>query len=795
MVLLFFVCAIFVSAALLFSVQPMFAKMVLPQLGGSPGVWSVAMVVFQSLLLAGYAYAHALNRWMPGVKGLVMHLAVVLLAALSLPFAVSIAGPPPAHGEIFYAITLFVTAIGPSFFALSANSPLLQTWFVHTRHPSAHNPYFLYAASNVGSFSALLAYPLLLEPMLTLGQQRLYWTWGYYLLFGLLVICAVLSAKRTTEPSPAPQGETTTDNSDKIAAQKPESLPDNHPQSEQITELGVEKDLKPTDMLSDEQTQPNTANNSGEIQALSTREKVMQALAWIGLSAVPSGLLVAVTAQISTDIASAPFLWVVPLALYLMTFMIVFQTRPLLRHNWMVYFQPVFVGGVILVMALEITDNIILLLGVHLAAFFISAMVCHGELVARRPPARRLTSFYLAMSFGGMLGGMFAGLLAPMLFSWVTEYPILIVLSLLCRPGTKLIQDLRGKTTLAAFILVAIIIFVAAMMGKLFDVDKLHNVHLGLVIVSLVFGLLFFLKRWALTLTFATGLIVIQYFPVDGQKHHYVRSFFGVHKISNSSDGRYRILSHGTTIHGAQEIRDENDKPIVGRPKPLSYYFVGSPIAQALDAARKLAGGSSYSGIVGLGTGSVACLTQPGEQWKFFEIDPHIIRIARDSKLFSFVTQCQPTAKIVLGDARLMLVNELDNSFDALLIDAFSSDAIPIHLMTKEAVALYKRKLKPHGILVLHISNRHLELTSESAAVAAANGMVIAVNEYDSGANDEEYKFESTVAVLANDPKYLEQLTNKKEWRIVQPKASHRVWTDDYSNILGSMIRLRRTNH
>lgn len=726
-----YVATIFTSAALLFSVQPMFAKMVLPQLGGSPGVWSVAMVVFQSLLLAGYAYAHALIRWLPGTPGLALHLIVTIIASFTLPFAIRMTGTPPADGEMLYVIGIFLTAIGPSFFALSANGPLLQAWFVHTGHRTSHDPYFLYAASNIGSFLALFAYPFILEPLLTLGQQRLTWTWGYWFLLALIALCALLVAPRWPKALPA------------------------------------------------------AANSNEPAEAISP----LRILGWIALSAVPSGLLVAVTAQISTDIASAPMLWVIPLALYLFTFVIVFQPKPWIPHSWMLALQPVLVGAVILLQAFEIVDNISIVLVITLAAFFVCAMVCHGELVTRRPSARHLTGFYLAMSFGGMIGGMFAGLIAPKLFSWIAEYPALMVAALLCRPGLTLKSDLLSKPALFAAAVGAAVLAASALLIDKLGEERWTQVQLALVFAALAAGIVFFRQRAALAVTAAACFAIIQYFPSDGRARENVRSFFGVHKISETSDGRFRLLAHGTTTHGAQAITDENGKPLTGKPEPLTYYYEQSPIAQALRAARTVTGGPTRAGIIGLGTGSVACHTRPGDDWTYFEIDPDVVRIARNPKWFSFMSECHKDARVVLGDARLTLDKEPDASYDVLLIDAFSSDAIPVHLMTREAVALYKRKLKPRGILIMHISNRHMELASEVAALAYANNMVMALNDDDDSPDDEEYKYDSTVAALANHADDLKTLLDSGDWEPRAPLPNHRVWTDDYSNILGAIIR------
>ena len=377
LVLIVYTSAIFVSALLLFSVQPLFTKMVLPRLGGSPAVWSVAMVFFQSLLLAGYAYAHFLmtirNRMIP----VVVHLGLLVVALLSLPLSIASGwGTPPSSGYAIWLLGLFMVSIGLPFFALAANNPMLQAWFVRTGHPDGPDPYFLYASSNIGSFLALLSYPVLLEPMFTLRTQNLMWTGGYGLLILLIAGCGFLLWR------------------------------------------------SPAVAVSDEA--------AGDADAPAPPWEMR--LRWIFLAAVPSGLLIAVTVHISTDVAAAPLLWVLPLSLYLLTWVLVFQSRPLLPHSWMLMLQPLAIAGIIVLLAVGGEQNLLLTLGGHQLCFFIIAMACHGELARTRPPSRYLTGFYVALSFGGMVGGLFAGLVAPFTFSWVAEYPILLVLAALCRP-------------------------------------------------------------------------------------------------------------------------------------------------------------------------------------------------------------------------------------------------------------------------------------------------------------------------------------------------------------------------
>ena len=657
-----FVAAIFLSAALLFAVQPLFAKMVLPKLGGTPAVWSVAMVFFQAMLLAGYAYAHALTRFLPGRSSVVAHLAVMVVAIFALPLGIAAGwGRAPGQLQEFWLLGLFGASIGLPFFALSANGPLLQAWFARTGHPQAKDPYFLYAASNIGSFLALLAYPFGIEPFSHLPQQTFGWTLGFYVLIALIALCGVWL-------------------------------------------------LRSSNVL------PDIATDDGAPPAW------RDALIWVGLAAVPSALLIAITAHISTDVAAAPFLWVVPLALYLATFVIAFQSRPILPHRLITFIAPAAVILLVISLALGSADQILVLIAVNLVGFFLLALMCHGELARRRPPARYLTSFYLYMSLGGVIGGIFAGLIAQHIFSWVAEYPLLIILAALCRPG---LDWPRGKLDLAGIVLV-----VAAVVAMLTGAYRYQYEFTESAFTLWVAAILFLALATARSVpvfagAIAASLLFVILFGADAGKRDFVRSFFGVHKIQEADEGQFRILKHGTIEHGAQRIRDADGNLLTGRPAAITYYHDKSPMVEGLNAARaKRGGGPVNVAVVGLGTGTFACQTKPEDTLTYFEIDPAVVRIAKNPKRFSFLTECRPDVKIVIGDARLTLSDQPDGQFDMILIDAFSSDAIPTHLLTKEAMAIYKRKIKPDGLILMHISNKHMALASAVAGIAKANGLV-----------------------------------------------------------------------
>jgi hypothetical protein len=738
LVLAVYTAAIFLSALLLFSVQPLFTKMVLPRLGGSPAVWSVAMVFFQSLLLAGYSYAHFLMRIRNRAVPVAIHLALLVIALLTLPLSIaSHFGEPPNSGYAFWLLALFAVSIGLPFFALAANNPLLQAWFVRTGHPAGPDPYFLYASSNIGSFLALLSYPVLLEPMFSLRTQNLIWTAGYGLLILLIAGCGALLLR-----SPAPAAPN---------------------------------------------TQPEESDAPPPSRMLRAR--------WIFLAAVPSGLLIAVTVHISTDVAAAPLLWVLPLSLYLLTWVLVFQSRPLLPHRWVLPAQPLAIAGVVVLLAFGGEQNLLLTLGGHLLCFFVIAMACHGELARTRPPSKYLTGFYVALSFGGMVGGLFAGLIAPFTFSWVAEYPILLALAALCRPPGGEERVPRWSRWYWPFLAVVAV----ALIGLSYSTSKPswwledHRVWVagGVGVLAALLALALNASRWKIFATVVVALVLIRVYPADEGRVETVRSFFGVHKIVVTPHGQYHVLMHGTTIHGAEKFRNSDGTPVIGRPEPITYYHRDGGIGQAIAAIRERKGAPLRVAVIGVGSGTLTCASEPGETWKFFEIDQTMVDAARDPKYFTYIQSCEPDLKPVIGDARLTFAKEPDGVYDLIIVDAYSSDAIPIHLATEEAMKIYEDKLAPHGAVVMHVSNRHLELASVIVGIADANDLKSWVYSEDSG-RDDEYIFATSVVVSAREEADVGKLASADEWAETEPNENQRVWTDDYSNVLGAVWRRLR---
>lgn len=720
-----FALTLFVSALLLFAVQPMFTKMVLPILGGAPSVWSVAMVFFQAALLLGYAYAHLLARFLPPAKAAFVHIAVLALATISLPLGVAAGfNAPPSQGIEFWLFALFAVSIGLPFTALAASAPLLQSWFSVSGHEQAKNPYVLYAASNLGSFAALLLYPLLFEPLFSLHVQAVLWTFGFAAL-ALLIGVAALTVSQV-RAVPAAKTETSV-------------VPTWH-----------------------------------------------ERLIWIALAAIPSGLVIAVTAHITTDVAAAPFLWVIPLALYLLTFVILFRDRPMISLSLAGQLVPFVVALLSINILLGDKTFWLTSISLNLIGFMVLTLYCHGQLYARRPQPSRLTEFYLLVSVGGVIGGVFAGLIAPNLFSNTWEYPVLMMAAVLMLPGAfskgirGFLRDVSLPLGIAASLIIAALFLdlrLPSDMGMVFQ----------LTLAGLTGLMIWKRKEPAKLFGFAVLAFAVTGFWQPGMKKMETsRSFFGVHKILESEDRSHRLLFHGTTIHGAERIRNENGSAVTGKPEPITYYYFGGPYSDAFAAARAVNGTLPKVAVVGLGAGSLACHRNEGENWTFFEIDPEVVRIARDPKLFRFLGECAPQSPVVLGDARLTLVGS-NQQFNVIALDAFSSDAIPVHLLTREAFTGYLQSLAPRGMIVAHISNRHMELAPVVGAVAASHGMV-AYAKLDRTPQSilKDFKANALLSVMARSEADLGDLPKQEGWKKIVP-GNTALWTDDYSNILGAI--------
>ena len=717
---------LFLSAFLLFTVQPMFTKMVLPRLGGAPTVWSVAMVFFQAALFSGYTYSHLIIRRLSLGVGALVHLGVLAAAAATLPIVIAQGFvSPPTDAVAFWLIGLLTASIGLPFAALSASAPLLQGWFAASGHAQARNPYALYAASNLGSFAALIAYPILIEPFLPLRVQARMWSMGFAVLALLIAIAGLVVARR-----------------------------------------------------------PNLVAIGDAVTPLQARDRLF----WVALAAIPAGLVIAVTSYVTTDLASAPFLWVLPLALYLLTFVAVFRDRPWLRQTTVARLIPFSVAPLAVGILGGQRPFWLTLVVVNLIAFALLALLCHGELYRRRPASTQLTEFYLWTSLGGALGGVFAALFAPHVFSVVYEYPILIVAALLVLPGVFADTPRRIAAEASPVLVIALLAIVAR---SVFDIHLPATAELPfqIVLVALAAIMLVQRKRPVRFLTLVALCFVLTGLWQPGfNRIEAVRSFFGVHQVVETTDGRFRLLYNGTTLHGAERIGDGTSAANLA-PEPLTYYYFGGPISESIDLVRSARGGLSHVAVVGLGTGSLACHKRGNEQWAFFEIDPAVVRIARDPQLFNFISVCAPDSPIVVGDARLTLAASTQR-YDVIILDAFSSDVIPVHLLTREALAGYLTRLQDRGVLVMHISNRYMELGSVIAALGAAQGLRTFIKlDHRPQSSPFDFKTNAQVVILARQRRDLGKGSLPPGWHEIEPEPGVPMWTDDYSNVLGAILR------
>ncbi len=724
--IILFAGTLFLSATLMFVVQPMFGKLLLPLLGGTPAVWNTCMVFYQMVLFLGYLYAHFLTGKAHTPRQVQIHLAIIVVSLLLLPVGLpEDVAPPTESNPTFWLIGALFLAIGLPFFVVSTTAPLLQKWFSRLGHHTSEDPYYLYAASNAGSLLALLSYPFIIEPNIGLAQQQWIWSLVYGGLIVLVAVCGIaLWRNHAAEPE--------TDNAD-----------------------------------------------SADIPDLLHRTR----LYWLALAFAPSSLLLGLTNFISTDIASAPLLWIIPLVLYLLSFVLVFSHWADKIHPVMLALQPLvllpfiafsFINPAVLPYWLN--------LALHLLAFFLAIMVCHGELAKNRPHTRHLTDFYLIMSFAGMLGGMFNTFVAPFVFDGVYEYPIMLVAALMLRPGF-LSQKWQWQLALPAIVLVA-------SFGVYFSTDHLSTyldtIGVGLILLA---GMTYAFRQRPITLALLTGLILFFSHGLHSLLSHTLyqeRSFFGVFSVREAmmlneqhQPEKYHELFHGTTKHGAQRLQ----APYI--TIPYTYYSRPGPVGQLF----KVFDGQDNDwtiGSVGLGAGALACYAKPGQNWRFYEIDPLVIKIARTPKYFSYLQHCAPTADIIVGDGRLSLDKEPDRHFDLLILDAFSSDSVPTHLLTREAIELYFSKLKEEGLLAFHITNRHLALKKVLADHAQTLKLAALIQEYKPPKDAISLIVATDWVVMAKNPERLQALQQSRlgEWRKMPLVFELKSWTDDFTNIV-----------
>jgi hypothetical protein len=726
-VLPLFGATLFLSAFLMFLVEPMVAKMLLPVLGGTPMVWNTCVVFFQMMLLAGYGYAFATSRWIDVLRHRVFHVLLVVAPLTMLPFATRGDWAPPSGHPLAWLLAMLFMVIGLPFFVLATTASVLQHWFTRTDHNAARDPYFLYVASNVGSLVALAAYPALVEPALPLDAQSRWWAAGYAAFAVLICACAIALSRARTDPWA-------------------DSVPY----------------LKTT---------------------IAERISIGRRLRWVLLSFVPASLMLGVTTYLSTDIAAVPLMWIVPLSIYLVTFVIAFGRTGRRAGAHAERVAPMLVVTLVTCMAAQIRGPLSIVIPLHLATFGVLALRCHTELANDRPSPAHLTEFYFWISFGGMLGGLFNALVAPVIFSSVIEYPLVVIAASACVTATAV--PFVRRVALQALVFFLVVSAVTASSTLL-----LQRLGAGRALVLTALGMLsvavFTQRRHSMRFTAGVAgiLVAAALFTDAGQPIlHAERTFFGVHRVVQDKKNGYHGLAHGTTLHGMQSLDPAR------RREPLTYFHRTGPFGQAFEALPSARSAHDVA-VIGLGAGTLAAYAKPGQRWTFFEIDPAVERIARTREYFSYLDDCGNACRVVLGDARLSLQHARD-TYDLIVLDAFSSDAIPMHLITTEALSLYLSHLKPSGVVMFHISNQHLLLGPVVARLAASQNLV-ALEQVDLMTERPQpiAKNPSHWVAMSRTAANLGPLMKDSRWHTPHAAADTPLWTDDFSNIL-SVLRLR----
>ncbi|MCW5776133.1 MAG: fused MFS/spermidine synthase [Phycisphaeraceae bacterium] len=739
------------AACLLFVLQPMAGGLFLPVFGGAPAVWNTAMLFFQTVLLAGYLYAHLLTRRLSLRAQVFVHAAVLLAAFVALPVAVSESRLALAHEAhpIFALLSLLTLTVGLPFFAVSSAGPLLQRWYCQAASHGSRDPYVLYAASNAGSLVGLIAYPFSIAPSLGLDDQGVAWTIGYAVFVLLTAVCAATTARARARASKTPISNSRT-------------TADTHPCSAPCSDIP-----------------PRCARS--------------RRLAWIFFAFVPSSLMLGATQHITTDVAAVPLLWIAPLAIYLVTFIMAFSARslarPIANRGPETTLWKIVAIGVGVSMLMAARGPIIVLLALHLVAVFAAGLLCHRRLAASRPHPQRLTEFYLLIATGGALGGAFNALLAPLLFNDVYEYPIAIALACLAlpalaRPGsggdiavplppvTSTIRSMVVPALMTAWIAAA-----GSLLGDRASLEAPRPFERAMLFgVPAVLAYLASRRPAAFAMSIAVLLLAGILGPTRaGNTVHKDRTFFGVHAVVVSPTRNTVTLMHGTTIHGVES------RAVGSAGIPLAYYHPDGPGGQSV---RTLVHDAPSIGIVGLGAGALAHYTLPDQRVDFHEIDPHVVWIAQDSGHFSFLRTTRANIRFFIGDARLTLARQPDDMYDLLVIDAFSSDAIPVHLLTREAFRVYLRTIKHDGVLVFHVSNRYLDISSVVAALAHDAGTVAVIRSDMADERTGTARMSSTWVLVARSRESFRALANDARWHPLRPTPNFPVWTDNHADLL-----------
>lgn len=736
-----FTVTILVGSFLLFLVQPMIARMALPRLGGAPAVWNSAMLVYQALLLGGYAWAHWLGRW--SIKRqMMLHCGLLLIALILSVFPIGLRSDliPPSDGNvILFVPVLLVLSVGTILFAISAQAPLMQRWFAESA--PGQNPYALYAASNLGSFGGLIAYPLLVEPNMRLIWQSWGWSTLYIALVGLVALCGLAAVRATAGRS--------------------------------------------------SQASVRTAATTTPLSPAPTKGRIAL---WIALSAVPSGLMLSTTTHLTTDIMAMPLMWAIPLGLYLLSFTIAFAER-----RWLADFFTLLAPAMLLLsgglsmwsqggggMMIALTSLIML---------FTTAVSLHGYLYSLRPEPDRLTLFYLIMSVGGALGGLFCALIAPLIFDWVYEHPILIVAAALLLPLPPLIPWADWVRVPHQWHRIISLVLALTAMGLGYWLSESwtgYRTQPELVAAGVIVIVGLLAIGWRIA--FVAALVALL-FGFGGREtiaaslsDARTRSYFGVYTVRDNTATMQHTLTHGTTLHGTQLTTKGLELTAT------SYYGPQSGVGIAFSRASLLYGDTARIGVIGLGTGTLSCYRRAGQDWTFYEIDPAMVAIARDSGDFTFVPRCADDVPIILGDARIKLQERPAGSLDILAVDAFSSDAIPLHLLTKEAFDVYGRAVQSDGLVLVHISNRFMNLEPVLRALENTGQWHAVLRHDEPDETDRTLARTGSIWVAMSHSKAaVDRLVaassatspaGRGDWRPLTDRTPPRLWTDDFASVL-----------
>jgi spermidine synthase len=733
-----FSVTLFTSAGLLFWIQPLIGKTLLPFLGGTPAVWNTCLLFFQTMLLIGYVYALASSRWLNVRLQAAVHILLMLAIAVYVyvyPVQAPVVTAVEDANPTIWLLKNLLFSVGLPFFIISATNPLLQSWFSTLRHHLAVDPYFLFAASNAGSLIALAAFPLVLEPSLGLNEQYRLWHTLFAVLLILILGITLLALANTSRAA--------------TAQRKP-------PNSELHKPLTLVRRLR-----------------------------------WLALSFAPSSLMLGVTAYITTDVAAVPLLWVIPLALYLLTFVLAFTRKQFVSAT--VLNRAVIVGALVVTLILTsgATEPTWVLVLANLGFFFLAAFACHRQLAGDRPSVAHLAEYYLWIAIGGALGSVFNVLIAPVLFTSIVEYPLAIVIvCMLLRGGAEETEpSVENRRSIFGLgeryldVVYAAGLYVLTLgLAILVAYARTNSSTIRIFIVLGIPLILInhFFRERPMRLALGLGAVMLAGIYFSAQTHrtlHVTRNFFGTTRVTTDAAGRINSFHSGNTIHGSQFVDQTR------RCEPLSYHHENGPLGQIM-AVFNAAPANPRVAVIGLGVGAMAAYAKPDQEWTFYEINPAVISIARNSQYFTYLQNCfSGSLNIIEGDARLSLHSAREGHFGLIVFDAFSSDAIPVHLVTQQALDLYLSKLAQGGILAFNVSNRSLDLKPILADLAESRNLIcIAFDDLNPGSF--EGKHPSQWLVMARSPEEISNLTINSQWDRLNGRQGERVWTDQFSNIL-----------